>query len=383
MAGELVFVNSTGETFTPTKSGAIATWIWEVCRASQEFGREPWVITRGSDVDSYPWSRTVSVEYPFPPAIRGMGRLAALGRRINGWSHICQGRWVERVLSAIRRHGLDAGTLVFHNDPEMVVALRSRLPRARIVHLFHNCNAAASAWRARFAACVDVAFAVSRYCAQWNEEHFGAPVHILRNGVDCGRFRPLDKPDSRIPTIGFVGRTDRQKAPDLLLRAACKLRDQGSVFRIQLLGSRFYGSHSVDLYQIQLDRLCAKLEERGVRVERPGFVNRMALPRLLARADIHVVPSRWEDPCPLTLLEGMATGQATVGAQCGGVPEVLGGDGFLFDRDDLEGLVARLRVLIENPQLRESYGLRARERAMRRPWSAVFSELMEVVGEPR
>ncbi len=379
MERELVFVNSTGETFTPTKSGAIATWIWEVCRASQRSGWEPWVLTRTADADAYPWARMVALDYPFPPRFRGMGRVAALGRRLRGWGHICQGRWLEMLHATIRNRGWGKAVLVFHNDPELVAALRSRLPEARLVHVFHNCNASDARWRARFAGAVDVAFAVSRYCARWNEEYFGVPVHILRNGVDSERFRPLEKDDGRPPVIGFVGRTDRQKAPDLLLRAALKLSERTPEFRMQLLGSRFYGSHSVDLYQNQLDALCSKLEDRGVLVERPGFVNRLALPRVLARADIHVVPSRWEDPCPLTLLEGMATGQATVGSLCGGVPEVLGGDGFLFERDDVDGLESKLRVLVQNPEMRRSYGLRARERALQRPWSRVFSELLEVV----
>jgi glycosyltransferase involved in cell wall biosynthesis len=75
----------------------------------------------------------------------------------------------------------------------------------------------------------------------------------------------------------------------------------------------------------------------------------------------------------------MATGQATVGASCGGVPELIGSEGFLFERDDVEGLEARLRVLFENPGLRHSYGKRARERALQRPWTKVFGELVEAV----
>jgi glycosyltransferase involved in cell wall biosynthesis len=75
----------------------------------------------------------------------------------------------------------------------------------------------------------------------------------------------------------------------------------------------------------------------------------------------------------------MATAQATVGSACGGVPEIIGNDGFLFDRDDVDGLASRLRVLIENPELRCSYGARARKRAAQRPWGKVFSELTEAI----
>jgi glycosyltransferase involved in cell wall biosynthesis len=298
---------------------------------------------------------------------------------IRGWAHICQDAWVRLVLETIRKQRLTEGVLVFHNDPEMVAALRPELPRAVLVHLFHNCNRARSPWRERFTSAVDVALGVSGYCARWNEDYFGTAVHVLRNGVDPNRFVPLSKQSGSPPVLGFVGRTDRQKAPDLLLRAALKLAKRGVPLSVQMLGARFYGGHSLDGYQMALQTLAGRLEASGVRVDCPGFVNRFALPRILAQADVHVVPSRWEDPCPLTVLEGMATGQATVGASCGGVPEIIDNDGFLFERDDLEGLESRLRVLLENPDLRADYGARARERALKRPWSTVFGELAEVV----
>lgn len=379
MGRELVFINSTGDTFTPTHSGAIATWIWEMCRAAADFSVEPWVVSRNSSEAAYPWPRSVLLEYPFPLRIRGAGRLAAWVGRLRGWAHVCQGEWVRLILEALRKRGLTEAVLVFHNDPEMLAALRPYLPKAVLVHLFHNCNRVKSPWRERFSSAADVALGVSAYCARWNESHFGCAVHVLRNGVDVVRFTPANKDPHSPPVLGFVGRTDRQKAPDLLLRSALKLSDKCGPFSVQMLGSRFYGNHSSDAYQEALEAAAEKLEASGVKVHRPGFVNRLGLPRVLAQADIHVVPSRWEDPCPLTVLEGMATAQATVGSACGGVPEIIGNDGFLFDRDDVDGLASRLRVLIENPELRCSYGARARKRAAQRPWGKVFSELTEAI----
>lgn len=375
----LIFVNSTGDTFTPTKSGAIATWIWEMCRAAQGSGIEPWVLTRSANVDAYPWVRTVELRYPFPPPIRGAGRLCAWLSRRNGWAHVRQEAWVSRLLKTIRKMEWQRSVFVFHNDPESVVALRRHLPEARLIHLFHNANHCGDAWRKGFAASVDAAVAVSAYCARWNESYFGGAVHILRNGVDISRFRPMPKEPGRRPLIGFVGRTDRQKAPDLLLRAALRVAEGFNGFDVQILGARFYGSHQNDPYQTMLENLGLRLEERGVRVERRGFVNRLALPRILAKADIHVVPSRWEDPCPLTVLEGMATGQAIVASGCGGIPESVGGAGFIFERDDVCGLEARLRVLLLNEDLRGAYGRRAREKAEKRQWRQVFAELLEII----
>jgi glycosyltransferase involved in cell wall biosynthesis len=375
----LVFVNSTGDTFTPTHSGAIATWIWEMCRAARGFGIEPWVLTRNSSAQRYPWVRTIELEYPFPPQIRGVGRFCAWRAKRDGWAHIRQGRWVDRILKTVHSKGWERSILVFHNDPEMVAALRPKLRGACLVHLFHNANRCLSPWRELFSRSADLAMAVSRSCAQSNESHFGGAVQILRNGVDIKRFSPIPKPGNHRPVVGFVGRTDRQKAPDLLLRAALRIAKNFNKFDLQILGARFYGSHQSDPFQEMLKRSAGELEERGVHVEMPGFVSRLALPRILAKADIHVVPSRWEDPCPLTVLEGMATGQSIVASACGGIPEIVGSAGFLFQRDDLDGLEGRLLALLQSEELRHSYGVKARERAQERPWSKVFQELLEAI----
>lgn len=377
----IVFMNSTGDTFTPTHSGAIATWIWEMCRAGAAHGVEPWVVTRSAAHPAYPWVRTVEIDYPFPPPIRGAGRFFDWHRRCRGWSHIRQGRYLRRTFEALARIGAENSVLVFHNDPEAAVCARRRFRGARIVHLFHNCNHADARWRSRFASSVDVAFAVSSFCARWNESYYGCAVRTLRNGVDVCRFRPLQKETGRPVRIGFVGRTDSQKAPDLLLRALLKISRIRKDFELQILGSRFYGAHAEDAYQAQLRRMVERLQQAGIPVYLPGFVSRMALPRELGRADVHVVPSRWEDPCPLTVLEGMATGAACVVSRSGGVPEQVGDAAVCFERDDLEGLQGGLLRFLNDPELRSEYGFRARKRAEARPWSAVFSDLLDGLGE--
>jgi glycosyltransferase involved in cell wall biosynthesis len=374
-----IFVNSTGDTFTPTHSGAIATWIWEMCRAGAELGIEPWVITRSSEHAAYPWTRTFEIDYPFPPRIRGSGRFWEWARRRRGWAHIRQGHYLRSVFRAVETIGGKHPLLMFHNDPEAAVCARRRFPGARIVHLFHNCNRVAPAWRDRFADSVDVALAVSSFCARWNESHFGCAIQTLRNGVDVRRFSPLPKAQNATVRFGFVGRTDRQKAPDLMLRALLRATRERKDFEVQILGSRFYGAHVTDPYQNTLLRLVERLRGVGIPVHAPGFVNRLALPREIARADVHVVPSRWEDPCPLTVLEGMATGAACVVSRSGGVPEQVGDAALCFDRDDLDGLHRAVMRLLGDAGLRAEYGARARKRAEARPWSVVFSDLLESV----
>src|SRR6185437_4580822 len=98
------------------------------------------------------------------------------------------------------------------------------------------------------------------------------------------------------------------------------------------------------------------------------FVDREQLPELVRRADILVIPSRWPDPCPLTVGEGMAAGLPIVAARSGGIPELLGDAGALFDPGRPEELADAIGRLSASPELRQSYATAARDRAVRHDW---------------
>jgi len=378
----VVFINSTGETFTPTRSGAICTWVWELCHAAERKGTEPMVITRNSEAAPYPWRRTVALEYPRRPTMRGtgLGRLIELQRKLTGWGHVRQKAYAMKIVRVIRSSGLTRAAFVLSNDPEMAVFLRENFPHAFIVHHFHNTNRCSERFRRRFAGAVNVATAVSDFCARWNAEYFGmAHIQTIYNGVDSARFRPADPSPGGVPVINFVGRTDHSKAPDLLLRAARKLAERTKRFALQILGSRFYGWSEPDDYQRQLQSLAEDLEREGIAVHRPGFVDRSALPAELRKAHIHVVPSRWEEPCALTIFEGMASGLATVGSRTGGTPEVVGDAGLLFERDSVGELTEHLGNLITNDALRTEYSRKARARAEALTWDLTWSQFGQLV----
>ena len=374
-----VLINCTGETFTPTKSGAICTWTWEMCQAAKKGGSEPLVITRNSDAEPYYWPRTVFLSYPWIPSFRGtgIGRLIKIQQRLTGWGHPRQKVYANRVVRAIRKNGASELPMVIQNDPEMALYLRLKFPKAYILHHFHNSNACNERFRAGFASSVSVATAVSEHCAQWNRTYFGTDIQVLCNGVDTNRFFPANTTPEGPPVINFVGRTDRQKAPDLLLRAAILLSEKTKNFGVQILGSRFYGYSEPDAYQSELEALSRDLEQRGITVRRPGFINRHALPDELRKAHINVVPSRWEEPCGLVTFEGMACGLATVASRTGGTPEVVGEAGLLFKRDSVEELAEHLHGLVTSRSRCSELGRRARTRAEELTWDKTWQRLRE------
>lgn len=376
----MVFINCTADTFTPTNSGAIGTWIWEVCHAARREGTHPIVISRDrTDTKSYDWEKTILIPYPNVPAIRGMGRLLHLQKRILGWCHVRQDVYVRRVADEIRRAGLANQPIILQNDIEMAVYLRRKFPNAFIVHHAHNNNQTSRQFRKAFARSVNLALAVTDFCADWNSRYFGLKVLTLMNGVDTVRFSPEAKPPAGPVVINFVGRTDFPKGPDLLLAAAKQVASKTRNFSIQILGSNYYDRFEPDSFQQELVGLTRDLQALGIEVRRPGWITRADLPGELRKAHIHCVPARWDEPFGLTTLEGMACGLATVASRTGGTEQVSGGAAQLFERGDVNKLASLLLKLIESPDERALWSKRARARACQLTWDSTWQEMKRLI----
>jgi glycosyltransferase involved in cell wall biosynthesis len=378
-----VFINQTVETFTPTESGAIATHIHECARAAAKQDYEPVVISIRCNAEPFDDVPTVLIDPPRIPQNRILVKLLRAERKLGGWRHLRQKLHASNVERAIREGRLERRPIILHNDPELVVFLRERFPRAFLVHHFHNQIPISSRFRLRFRESVNVVTAVSQFTGHWVEEAYNLPsnsVQTIHNGVDIESFKPAAREADGPPVINFLGRTGIEKAPDLLLKAAAKLAEKTQAFRVQILGSNHWHRFERDDYQVELEKLTAEVEKAGVSVRRPGHVARPDLPGVLSAAHINVVPSRWDEPFALTILEGMACGLASVVSRTGGAPEVVGEAGLLFERDSVDGLADQLGRLLFDRELRASYARKARERAEQFTWTKTWGQFRAAIG---
>jgi len=85
--------------------------------------------------------------------------------------------------------------------------------------------------------------------------------------------------------------------------------------------------------------------------------------KLLASVDILVVPSVWNDPAPLVAQEAMAHGLVVIAARRGGIPELVGDAGWLYDPNEPGALVDILKQATEEPLSLEPLRWRALRRA--------------------
>lgn len=167
---------------------------------------------------------------------------------------------------------------------------------------------------------------------------------------------PVSTDRVRVPHLVFAGRMDPLKGGEELLRAAAIAHTQlGSGLRLTLAGD---GSQRTRWEQTARD-LGSRHERLSIHFT--GWLGPAGVARLLATADILVMPSLWPEPFGLIGQEANRQGVPVVAYATGGIPEWLtdGVNGCLAPGDPptVDGLAdALVRCLSERP----------RHRAMRR-----------------
>jgi len=100
----------------------------------------------------------------------------------------------------------------------------------------------------------------------------------------------------------------------------------------------------------------------GADVRFTGLLDAAALEELRTRAAVVLAPSRWEEPCPYSVLEALAAGVPVLASDRGGLPELVGENATLSASDPAAWSDA-LSELWQNPGLRAERGTAALARA--------------------
>ena len=186
-----------------------------------------------------------------------------------------------------------------------------------------------------------------------------APEHIEVH--HCGIRRPaiaLVDPARREARVAYVGRLERYKQIDVLLRAIAKLSGRFPEARIDVIG------RGAD--RTRLERVA---REVGVaeRTHFTGFVTDAERDELLAAARVCVCPSAKEG-WGLTVIEANALGTPVVATDAPGLRDSIeeGTTGFLVPDGDVDGFADRIGALLADD------GLACRMSAAALEWSHRF-----------
>jgi glycosyltransferase involved in cell wall biosynthesis len=102
------------------------------------------------------------------------------------------------------------------------------------------------------------------------------------------------------------------------------------------------------------------------RVRFHGRLDKEALQQLVRSSITSVVPSRWHENQPMTVLESFGAGVPVVATDLGGLPELVrdGVDGRLVKAEDRAGLAAAIDTVVSDPARALAMGADARRRVL-------------------
>ena len=200
--------------------------------------------------------------------------------------------------------------------------------------------------------------------AQRVAQHTHTPPLVISSGVDTHTFRPMAPNDllrqslgipSAAPLILYVGRLDREKNVDLVIRAAA------GVMALKPAHLLIVGDGT------EYDNLVALSEQLGImdRCHFSGFVK--STEKL---ADVYNLATVFVTACEvetqgMVLLEAAACGLPIVAVRSGGIPEVVQDKvgGWLTPPGDVEHFSQKLLDLIEHPDRARQMGQAGRKQA--------------------
>ena len=286
----------------------------------------------------------------------------------NGYYHYNIDYFLHEVLRDIRRRSYD--TIIVENRPGFILKLREATTATCLLHLHNDFLNRDTQDAASIAAGYDGIICVSDYITQRVRELCSDNDRCVtvHNAIDTARFyaaQPADRKAYGLKADDFVivysGRLTEEKGLLPLVEAIRQLSDMPQL-KLLIIGASTYGpDEQPTAYMQQIQQAAQPVSSQLVFT---GFVDYDRVPSLLKMADMAVVPSLWEEPFGLTVVEAMAAGLPLVTTRCGGIPEVCEGAAVIVDREALaDRLATAIRTLYHDAAQRQQLSAAALERS--------------------
>lgn len=153
--------------------------------------------------------------------------------------------------------------------------------------------------------------------------------------------------------IMFTGRLVPQKGVKELLYAFKDLTKLYDNIKLLIVGNAGFGNSIETDYDRELIKIASEIQDKVVFT---GFIHNNDLPIIHSICDIAIVPSIYEEPAGLVVIEALASGLPLIVTDSGGIPEYVSDKCAIIikrENDIVNALKESLIMLIDNQELRE------------------------------
>lgn len=184
------------------------------------------------------------------------------------------------------------------------------------------------------------------------------------------------KKDDKI--IMFAGRLDATKGGLEVIKAFSKIKDDN--VKLVIVGSYAYGNNISNGFDLELKKYAKVKEDKIIFT---GYVDFDDMPTLYKIADVMVLPSIWDDPAPLSIIESLCSGCALITTNSGGIIEYAKDIAIVLERDDklVNNIYMNIVSLLENEDKRKKLGEKAFNKT--RGWTTewFYNNFIDIIKE--
>ena len=286
----------------------------------------------------------------------------------DGYYHYSIEYYLNQAFQRMKSHSYDV--IIIENRPGYMLKLKERTNIPCVLHLhndFLNKNVhQASEIFSELHSIIGVSDFITKRVQEINPKQ--QKCKTVYNAIDYQRFnqaKPMQRESCGLSEKDFVvvysGRLTKEKGILQLIKAIKKLQNIPNL-KLLIIGASSYGKDKhPTLFIEQLNRASEPIKDQVVYT---GFIDYQQVPSYLKMADIAVVPSMWEEPFGLTVIEAMAAGLPLITTRSGGIPEICEGVATIVKREHIvENLASAILDLYNHPEKRKQMSLASLERS--------------------
>jgi len=328
------------EYYSPKNGGAIATWV-------KEFSDE---LTEYETTVCAPYS-----EHPFK--VNNLKQIKTkfakkLGQFFGGKieHHLKYNTYV--ILAGLFARRNNYKIIHVHNRPNYIPIIKRLNPQAKVMLHMHNDHVldANNKQINDLHTYCDKIISVSGYIegeilkkGVAHNLDFKNKCAVLLNGSNPKHFKRTEPAKNK--QILFVGRLDETKGIKQLVEAVLLVKKKIDNVKLIVAGSAGFGKMADSPFVASLKEITKNDKEN---FDFLGYVNHDEIPNLFKKVALYCIPSIWNDPCPLSVIEGMASGIPMIVGNKGGIPEEVADTAIKIDCEDVTKLSETIIYALEN-----------------------------------
>lgn len=174
----------------------------------------------------------------------------------------------------------------------------------------------------------------------------------------------------------FCGRIAKTKGVKEAITAIASIADRN--IKLLIMGASNFGKGNFGNYAREIDELVRKHSNR---VMFTGYVNNDELYKYHKIADVGIIPSTYNDPCPLSMFELITSGLPTIATRAGGMTEIGTSETTMYI--SIENMVEDIKnsvlALYGNKALRQQMSAAALRRAEYFNRNRFFNDFCNVI----